>query len=45
MNIIVPLIFSSFREIVRRPFYYIIFLSGYFIILMSFAFAFFVFGK
>ncbi len=45
MNILVPLIFSSFREIVRQPFYYIIFLSGCFIILMSFAFAFFAFGE
>ncbi len=45
MNILVPLIFSSFREIVRQPFYYIILLSGCFIILMSFAFAFFAFGE
>jgi ABC-type transport system involved in multi-copper enzyme maturation permease subunit len=45
MNILVPLVFSSFREIVRQPFYYIIFLSGCFIILISFAFAFFAFGE
>ncbi len=45
MNILVPLIFSSFREIIRQPFYYIILLSGCFIILMSFAFAFFAFGE
>ncbi len=45
MNILVPLIFSSFREIVRQPFYYIILLSGCFIVLMSFAFAFFAFGE
>ncbi len=45
MNIFAPLIFSSFREIVRQPFYYIIFVSGCFIILLSFAFAFFAFGE
>ena len=45
MNLLVPLVFSSFREIVRQPFYYIIFLSGCFIILMSFAFTFFAFGE
>jgi ABC-type transport system involved in multi-copper enzyme maturation permease subunit len=45
MNLLVPLAFSSFREIVRQPFYYIILLSGCFIILMSFAFAFFAFGE
>ncbi len=45
MNILVPLIFSSFREIVRQPFYYIIFISGCFIILLSFAFSFFAFGE
>jgi len=45
MNILVPLVFSSFREIVRQPFYYIILLSGCFIILISFAFAFFAFGE
>jgi Cu-processing system permease protein len=45
MNILVPLVFSSFREIVRQPFYYIILLSGCFIILISFAFSFFAFGE
>ena len=45
MNLLVPLVFSSFREIVRQPFYYIILLSGCFIILMSFAFTFFAFGE
>jgi len=45
MNTLAPLIFSSFREIVRQPFYYIILLSGCFIILISFAFAFFAFGE
>ena len=45
MNILAPLIFSSFREIVRQPFYYIIILSGSFIILISFAFTFFAFGE
>ena len=45
MNPLVPLAFSSFREIVRQPFYYVILLSGCFIILMSFAFAFFAFGE
>ncbi len=45
MNLLVPLAFSSFREIVRQPFYYIILLSGCFIILISFAFAFFAFGE
>ncbi len=45
MNLLVPLVFSSFREIVRQPFYYIILLSGYFIILMSFGFTFFAFGE
>jgi hypothetical protein len=45
MNLLVPLVFSSFREIVRQPFYYIILLSGCFIILMSFGFTFFAFGE
>ena len=45
MNLLVPLAFSSFREIVRQPFYYIILLSGGFIVLMSFAFTFFAFGE
>ncbi len=45
MNILAPLIFSSFREIVRQPFYYIILLSGCFIIILSFAFVFFAFGE
>ncbi len=45
MNLLVPLVFSSFREIVRQPFYYIILFSGCFIILMSFAFTFFAFGE
>jgi len=45
MNLLVPLAFSSFREIVRQPFYYIILFSGCFIILMSFAFTFFAFGE
>ena len=45
MNLLVPLAFSSFREIVRQSFYYIILLSGCFIILMSFAFVFFAFGE
>jgi len=45
MNLLVPLAFSSFREIVRQPFYYIILLSGCFIILMFFASAFFAFGE
>lgn len=45
MNLLVPLVFSSFREIVRQPFYYIILFFGCFIILMSFAFTFFAFGE
>ncbi|MBT3878243.1 MAG: ABC transporter permease subunit [Candidatus Scalindua sp.] len=45
MNILIPLVFSSFREIVRQPFYYIILLSGCFIILLSFVFTFFAFGE
>jgi ABC-type transport system involved in multi-copper enzyme maturation permease subunit len=45
MNLLIPLAFSSFREIARQPFYYIILLSGCFIILLSFAFAFFAFGE
>ncbi len=45
MNLLVPLVFSSFREIVRQPFYCIILFSGCFIILMSFAFTFFAFGE
>jgi len=45
MNPIVPIIFSSFREIVRQPFYYIILLSGCFIILLSFVFTLFAFGE
>lgn len=45
MNLLIPLAFSSFREIVRQPFYYIILFSGCFIILMSFAFTFFAFGE
>ncbi len=45
MNLLVPLAFSSLREIVRQPFYYIILFSGCFIILMSFAFTFFAFGE
>ncbi len=45
MNLLVPLAFSSFREIARQPFYYIILFSGCFIILMSFAFTFFAFGE
>jgi ABC-type transport system involved in multi-copper enzyme maturation permease subunit len=45
MNLLVTLAFSSLREIVRQPFYYIILLSGCFIILMSFAFTFFAFGE
>ena len=45
MNLLIPLVFSNFKEIVRQPFYYIIFLSGCFIILMSFAFTFFAFGE
>ncbi len=45
MNLFVPLAYSSFREIVRQPFYYIILFSGCFVILMSFAFTFFAFGE
>lgn len=45
MNLFVPIIFSSFREIVRQPFYYTILLSGCFVILLSFAFTFFAFGE
>jgi ABC-type transport system involved in multi-copper enzyme maturation permease subunit len=45
MNILITLIFSSFRGIIRQPFYCIIFISGSFIILISFAFAFFAFGE
>ena len=45
MNLLVPLVFSSFREIARQPFYCIVLFSGCFIILMSFAFTFFAFGE
>ncbi|WP_133111945.1 ABC transporter permease [Candidatus Scalindua japonica] len=45
MNLLVSLVFSNFMEIVRQPFYYIILLSGCFIILMSFGFTFFAFGE
>lgn len=45
MILLVPLVLSTFREIVRQPFYYIILFSGCFIILMSFVFTFFAFGE
>ena len=45
MNLLIPLVFSNFREIVRQPFYYIILFSGCFLILLSFAFTFFAFGE
>lgn len=45
MNPILSLVFNSFKEIARQPFYYIILFAGCFIMLLSFSFTFFVFGE
>ncbi len=45
MNLYVPIVFNSFKEIVRQPFYYIILLASCFIMLISFSFTFFAFGE
>ncbi len=45
MKILVPLVINSFKEIVRQPFYYVIFISGCLIMLMSLTFTFFAFGE
>jgi len=39
------LAFNNLKEIVRQPFYYILLLSGCFVIFMSFMFTFFAFGE
>lgn len=45
MRLLVPLVFSNSKEVIRQPFYSIIFISGSFLVLMSFSFTFFAFGE
>ncbi|KAA3600110.1 MAG: hypothetical protein D8M57_18280 [Candidatus Scalindua sp. AMX11] len=45
MKKLFSLAFNSFKEVVRQPFYYILLLSGCFVLFMSFMFTFFAFGE